>query len=178
MTGAEVKVRATHSPDLEIVAVEIPVPKYARLEIERRWLVPRASMPALTGMPRTHIDDRYLEGGHLRFRKVTDASGATVRKLGKKYPPVSEGHAPVVSTYLTDAEAELLSELPGRSSRKHRYQINGGALDVYLHPKHPFAIFEIEFRDVAEAAVYVPPAFVGEEVTGNPEYSGYALATR
>jgi hypothetical protein len=38
------------------------------------------------------------------------------------------------------------------------------------------AVFEIEFDSDQAAEIYEPAAFVGEEVTDNPAYTGLALA--
>jgi CYTH domain-containing protein len=153
------------------------VPKYALLEIERRWLVPRGSVVSLLTGPFRLIEDKYLAGGELRLRSISEASGgAKVFKLGKKYAPVSPGQRPVVSVYLSEEEARAISSLAGRYGRKQRFSVPPGSLDLYLVPEHPFAVFEVEFTSKSASAAYVPPSFVGEEVTGDAKYSGFALS--
>jgi CYTH domain-containing protein len=151
-------------------------PKYALPEVERRWLVSHSALPDLSSHPCRVIEDRYLAGGHLRVRSITAPGGAKVFKLSKKYAPVLPGQTPVVSVYLSEQEASVLWSLAGRYARKHRHALSQGALDLYLVPEHPFAVFEVEFATTIESGAYVPPGFVGEEVTGNAAYSGFALA--
>ena len=45
-------------------------PKYAQLELERRWLVDEAKLPSLE-LPCKHIEDSYLTDTRLRLRAVT-----------------------------------------------------------------------------------------------------------
>ncbi|HKE49757.1 MAG TPA: hypothetical protein VKB52_16955 [Rhodanobacteraceae bacterium] len=151
-------------------------PKYARPEIERRWLVAREALPDLARLPVRRIEDRYLSGGHLRLRIVIDGDGARICKLGKKYDAVAKGEMPIVSIYLSDEEADALGTLPCRTARKNRYALRDGSLDVYVDPPHPFAVFEIEFDDATAAAAFVPPPFAGREITGDADFSGFALA--
>lgn len=149
-------------------------PKYAREEIERRWLVDLAAVGPLAQFPCREIDDRYLTGTRLRLRCMRDGAQA-VHKLCKKYGKAPGGVEPITNLYLTQAEYETLAQLPALVVRKHRYAIADGALDVYLSPEG-VAIFEKEFGSQAEAAAYQPPAFVGAEVTDEARYSGAALA--
>jgi hypothetical protein len=103
------------------------LPKYALAEVERRWLVFRGAVPDLSACVCRVVEDKYLAGGHLRVRSVREANGTKVCKLGKKYPSVVTGQAPVVSVYLSEPEASALWSLAGRFSRKQRYTLEGGA---------------------------------------------------
>ncbi len=159
-------------------------PKYSRWEIERRWLVPREAVPNLARAEAWTLEDKYLECGRLRLRKVAALQAPAVFKLGKKYPRSAEDSGPacaaepVVSVYLTESEYEALLALPGASIRKTRYRVAGGALDVYEHPAAGLLVFGLEFPDEAAAAAYVPPSFVGREITGDASFSGHAIAHR
>jgi hypothetical protein len=64
-----------------------PLPKYALPEIERRWRVHEDRLPPLTQCRTRRIEDKYMEGGHLRLRKVLEDGQGPIFKLGKKYPP-------------------------------------------------------------------------------------------
>lgn len=154
------------------------IPKYSQPEIERRWLVEPARIPSLAEVPRREIEDKYLDGGRLRLRVVRAAGAETKFKLGKKYGFVSNEAENVVSIYLEEAEYNSLSLLSGAVTRKSRYAIAGGSLDVYEHPALSHAFFEVEFESAVAAASFCPPAFVGEEVTRNAQYSGFSLANR
>jgi hypothetical protein len=146
------------------------VPKYALIEIERRW---RVDAPCWEELPFATVSDRYLDGGYLRLRKV-EGDGETVYKLGKKYG-LSAGGEPVTNLYLTLEEFSGLLGVPGRGLVKRRYRVDGGALDVVDLGDRGIAIFEKEFSSVEEARAFQPPRFVGEELKPG-ELTGYELA--
>ena len=149
-------------------------PKYALAECERRWRVDLRAVGSLASLPFREIDDVYLRDTWLRLRKVRSAEGV-VFKLGKKYGRKPDGVEPITNIYLTEQEYAALSLLPGHAVSKRRYALGEGALDVYEGPV-PLAFFEREFASAAEAAAFEPPPFALEEVTREPEYSGFALA--
>ena len=150
--------------------------KYSSPEIERRWLVHEDRLPPLLVARRREIEDKYIHGGRLRLRAVRAEDVDPIFKLGKKYPRVGTDPEYVVSVYLSEEEHETLQGLPGAIARKARYSIEGGSLDVYERPRQRPTIFEVEFKCQAEAAAYLPPSFVAEEVTFKARYTGYALA--
>ena len=136
-------------------------------------------MPAPGSVRRRVIEDKYIRGGRLRLRAVFADGAETIYKLGKKYGREGGDPEQVVSIYLTKLEYESLLALPGATLRKVRYSVENGSLDVLEYPSATgVAIFEVEFPSQSAASAYVPPAFVGEEVTFNASYSGYALAQR
>ena len=150
------------------------MPKYARAEIERRWLVDLSAAGSLDGLPYRAIDDLYVADTRLRLRRMEDAAGTVAFKFCKKYGGDGPSEA-IANLYLTAAEYRTLSGLPGQRVHKRRYAIAGGALDIYGGVPS-LAIFEIEFATAAEALRYRPPAFARAEVTRDPAYSGAALA--
>ncbi len=152
------------------------LPKYSKPEIERRWLVAfEAKLDAENGRTRI-IEDRYILNTRLRLRKVTESGRSPIYKLGKKYESESSGTHQVVTTYLTENEYSVFARLPAKIARKRRCCLYGGSLDVYEHLEVELQVFEIEFASVEEAAAYVPPPFVGREITSETKYSGFALA--
>lgn len=154
------------------------LPKYAHMEIERRWLVDLAAVDSLENLPYRIIEDVYLPGTGLRLRKMVDPAGTAVFKLCKKYGKSSTLSEAMTNLYLTGTEHALLRAcLKGTMSVKRRYSIEGGSIDVYGGGEQ-VAVFELEFASEAEAAAYVPPAFAVAEITGDPRYSGAALAAR
>jgi CYTH domain-containing protein len=152
------------------------IPKYAALEIERRWLVDLAAVGDLSNVPYRDIEDRYLADSRLRLRRIAHPDGAVVYKLGKKYGRRAAGAEPVTNIYLTRIEHEWLSVLPGAVTLKRRYRVAGGALDIHRRPREGLAIFEMEFGDEPAARDYQPPPFVAREITGEPAFTGAALA--
>jgi CYTH domain-containing protein len=152
------------------------IPKYAALEIERRWLVDLEAVGNLSNVPYRDIEDRYLADSRLRLRRLAHPDGAVVYKLGKKYGRRAAGSEPVTTIYLTRLEHEWLSVLPGAVTLKRRYRVAGGALDIHRRPREGLAIFEMEFDGEQAARDYVPPPFVTREITGEPAFTGAALA--
>ena len=150
-------------------------PKYAMFEIERRWLVDPANVPALDESRRVDIEDRYVEGTRLRLRRMHSAAAGTVFKFCKKYGGRNAGIEPITNLYLTHQEYDQLSNLPGHFVRKRRYHLDQGAIDLY-DPALSVVVFEIEFANEAAALAYRPPAFVGREITDDADFSGAALA--
>lgn len=153
------------------------LPKYALAEIERRWLVPETYLARLTGQPCRVIEDTYIDGTLLRLRAVHGPDGETVYKLCKKYGRRDALANPITNIYLSEHEYRLLCALGGAQARKHRYAVEGGSVDVYLSPVS-LALYEIEFDAEQSAREYVPPSFVGNEVTDDDAYSGASLAAR
>lgn len=147
-----------------------PVPKYAAMEIERRWLADLSLAGDLGAVPFRRIEDLYVEGSRLRLRKITEPDGRCIFKLGKKYGKRSPVSQPVANLYLTEAEYAQLSALPGSSSSKRRYSVAGGALDVYEEPRPGLAVFEIEFDDEPSANSYRPPHFAVREITAEASF--------
>jgi CYTH domain-containing protein len=149
--------------------------KYSLPEIERRWLVDVANVARLDDVPFQLIEDRYLVGTHLRLRKIVTANQQGVFKLGKKYGKTSDVSQPITNLYIDAQEYTTLAKLDAVVASKRRYSLQGGSLDVYVAPNAGFAVFEVEFASEEVAKHYTPPGFVGEEITGDTRYSGYAL---
>lgn len=152
-------------------------PKYSLSEIERRWLVSPGFLTTLVGRPHWVVEDLYVEGTQLRLRKMTSSRGEVVYKFCKKYGRAASLANPMTNLYLSEVEYRTLSMLKGKSISKRRYPIAKGSNDVYAGLP-TLAIFEVEFESEGDAAGYVPPDFVGDEVTDHAQYSGAALASR
>ena len=150
-------------------------PKYALLEIERRWLVREPVHDLVDGVLGRDIEDRYLPGTRLRLRKVTSHDGTVEWKFCKKYGTDGQFAEPITNIYLSESEYATLAQLPARVVLKKRYVVAHGAIDVYSQPAGVI-IFEAEFQSSAEASSFEPPSFVAKEVTGERQYSGAALA--
>ncbi len=151
-------------------------PKYAIIEIERRWLVDLARCPPFDEQAGARITDRYVSQSLLRLRKIEYASGDVAFKLCKKYERIGPLSQPIVNIYLSADEFELLNQLPGRVVVKRRHHYAEGAVDVYRLDEGELALFEVEFEDLPAATAYSPPDFAREEITHNPRYSGASLA--
>lgn len=166
-------------------AAERPAPppdgpgRYARVEIERRWLLAEAPDPD-TAVAVRHLVDRYLLGTRLRLRLQVEEDGPTVRKFTQKLPepaPTGHGHQGLVTnTYLSEREYDLLATLPALELRKTRYSVAPFGIDVFEGPLRGLVLAEIEFPDVDEAdRSPVPPGAVAE-VTHDRRFTGGTLA--
>jgi CYTH domain-containing protein len=152
------------------------LPKYAIIEIERRWLVDLARCPPFDEHAGAKITDRYVSQSLLRLRQIEYPSGEFSYKLCKKYERIGGLAQPTVNIYLSADEFELLNQLPGHVVVKRRHYYAEGAVDIYRLRDGELAVFEVEFKDLSAAEAYSPPEFVLEEVTHNTRYAGASLA--
>jgi len=152
------------------------LPKYARIEIERRWPFDLARCPPFDECAGAKITDRYVAESFLRLRKIEYPTGEVTYKLCKKYDRIAPLGQPIVNIYLTSGEFDLLNQLPGRVVVKRRHRYAEGAVDIYCSDDARLTIFEVEFEDFSSAATYTAPEFVLDEVTHDPRYSGANLA--
>jgi CYTH domain-containing protein len=154
------------------------LPKYSHVEIERRWLADLSRIGDLSRYARREIEDLYISGSRLRLRRVSGPGNEVTFKLGKKYgkrTPLSE---PMTNLYLTEHEYRQLGSLPGARTRKQRYSLGAGALDVYLEPCTGLVVFEVEFPDERAAQEYQPPSFATREITAESAFAGVSVACR
>jgi adenylate cyclase len=141
------------------------------LEIERKFLVRKEHLP-----PELPEGDE-LEQGYLsvdptvRVRLVTGREGTRHAELtvkGKGMLSRAEFSYPI-----PDEDAEALLGLCGRSLRKVRRKL--GRFDLDHFRERDLWLAEIELSDEGER--FDRPAWLGEEVTGDPQYANSRLAT-
>lgn len=155
------------------------IPKYARLENERRFLV--ENCPDLSEMSFRLIDDLDITGTRLRLRMVSYGDGKpTEFKLCKKYQSDSSTSVPIVNVYLAENEHTLLSQLPGRALRKRRYELViaeiAFAIDVFEPELMGLVLCETESHSVEELANITLPPWAATEVTSDPFFNGGNLS--
>ena len=154
-------------------------PKYAHLEIERRWLVHPAAVEGLALDQPIAIHDRYIERTRLRLRRMTHGS-QTVLKLTRKYECPDPMARPIVTAYLSPEEYEVLAALPALVLEKTRFRARHDGLD-YCVDRFAGALAglwtaEIEMSDLAALrAVDAPPWTLGD-ITEDARYQGATLA--
>ena len=156
-------------------------PKYAHVELERRWLVDVTRRPALEGAWVTVIEDRYITGTRLRLRQMIQPdTGETRWKLSKKYETEHPEARPVVTAYLTEAEHAVFAALPANVLHKRRYHlpVDGRvwSLDVMEGSLSGLEIVEIEAANPVELAELVPPVWATKEVTDDARYQCGSIA--
>ena len=138
--------------------------KYARIELERRFLVVGETPDGEV----RRIEDRYIDGTRFRLRKVSSQEGV-VLKLGRQ-EDLEPGTKQVTTIYLSEQEFAIFAALPARAAEKMRTAVGSGwVIDTYPDGTR---IAETE-DEVGEL-----PAWVGEEITGDEGWSGFALAGR
>ena len=152
------------------------IPKYAKLENERRFLVDPTRAPDLAGLAFRRIEDRYLNGTRLRLRAVTDsATGARELKFCKKYGSDDPVSGPIVNAYLTEAEHAALAALPAAVVVKRRYRIGGFGLDVFEGALEGLMLCEAEAPTREAVLARAFPDWAAREVTADPFFTGGAL---
>lgn len=146
------------------------------VEVERKFLL--SELPEwLEGCPRDRIEQGYvaLDGDtEVRVRRHGEECSLTVKHGGG----------------LARAEIDLAIDAPrfeqlwpltaGRRVSKVRYLVDSGHrsfdVDVYGEDLAGLAVAEIEFDEIAEAAGFEPPPWLGDEVTEDPRYKNRHLA--
>ena len=158
------------------------LPKYAKLENERRFLVDTGRLPDLTDLPFRRIEDRYVIGTRLRVRRMTDsATGARELKFCKKYEGDDPISGPITNLYLSEAEHAVLAALPARVISKRRYRLDHGGrnfgVDVFGDELAGLTLCEAEAESREAIMALVFPPWAGREVTADPFFTGGNLST-
>ncbi|QYJ05997.1 hypothetical protein [Qipengyuania flava] len=160
-------------------ADEAEHPKYAHLEIERRWLVDADKLAhADLGDP-VAIHDRYIEGTRMRLRRM-ERGGATVFKLTRKYECDEADARPIVTAYLEQAEHEVFASLPALELTKTRFKLAHGenvfSIDRFNGALEGLMLAEIEMDDLAALRALPDPPWAVRDVTHELPYQGATLA--
>ena len=159
-----------------------PLPKYSRLENERRFLVDPASdwRSRLSPYAR-RVEDRYLACGLLRLRCLTDLdSGRIVYKLTKKYTGTATASQPIATLFLSGPEYRAFQSLPGRELEKTRRYIDHEsrvyAVDTFAGALTGLVTCEIETDTLTELESLAPPPWAACEITTDPFFTGGQLS--
>jgi len=143
--------------------------KYARYELERRWLLERLPEGADAG---SGIHDRYIDGTRLRLRHAGPPHEQY--KLSQKEAPAPPDYARTVITtfYLSREEYEVLAALPARELRKRRHHLGRYSIDVFEGPLSGLVLAETEFASEEEMRAHPQPEFAIREVSDDVRYTG------
>ena len=153
--------------------------KYARIERERRFLLP-GPPPASAVTVRRRITDRYLPGTRLRLRRIDDAGrGDSEFKFTQKVPARRPGYVQglITNTYLSAAEYDLLATLPAAVLSKTRLSVAPLGIDVFEPPLHGLIMADVEFSTDNEAQSFRPPPVAVAEVTDDSRFTGGSLVS-
>ena len=150
------------------------------VEIERKFLVDEP--PGDLGQyPADRVEQGYLavadDGVEVRLRRRGDRTLLTVKsgpgqvRVEEEMPiearrfetlwPLTEGRRVVKTRYLVPIEPGLTAEL-----------------DVYTGDLDGLLTAEVEFPSERASADFVPPAWLGREITGDERYANQSLAVR
>jgi CYTH domain-containing protein len=150
--------------------------KYARVEIERRFLL--AGVPEDVEIAAVNeIDDRYLDGTRLRLRRMAQVGGPTQLKLTQKLPdPDGRARQGALTTiYLSEAEHAVFARLSAGALSKSRLSLAPYGVDVFRGALTGLVLAEAEFGSEQEAAAHAPAPFCLAEVTADPRFTGGEL---
>ena len=161
------------------------------MEIERKFLIEK--LPEDLDQYQYHlIEQAYLcTTPVIRIRREDDNYYLTYK--GKGLMTREEYDLPLNQ----DAYEHLLTKADGNIISKKRYLIPiakpifaGGytlpaeavsltiELDIFEPPFAPLIIAEVEFPDEEMANAFIPPAWLGEDVTENPQYHNSSLSKK
>jgi adenylate cyclase len=147
------------------------------VEIERKFVVDRLP-DRLDDHPSAEIEQGYLA--------ITDEVEVRVRRYGEQsFLTVKSGGDEVRVEEEIEIDARRFAALwpltDNRRIEKRRYRIPAGALTIELDVYHGrlsgLLVAEVEFASPEAAAAFVPPEWLGREVTGDPRYKNQRLVT-
>ena len=147
-------------------------------EIERKFLV-RTLPKDLAAHPSTEISQGYLvsmdDGTQVRLRKKKEQYSLTYKRgLGN----VREEREVALTA---EQFSTLWPATEGKRLVKTRYEIPCGnrvvEIDLYGGKHDGLVVAEVEFDDEESAINFQPPAWLGDDVTGDPRYSNQLLAS-
>jgi adenylate cyclase len=151
-------------------------------EIERKFLVADDWTPP-DGTEPVRVRQGYLtereRGTEVRVRAYGDRHLMTVKRDrpsdGARVRDEVEFPVPA------DVFEDLWALTEGERIEKLRYAVPVGphtaTVDVYTDRPDGLRVVEVEFDDETEAAHFDPPAWFGDDVSGDPRYSNRLLAT-
>jgi CYTH domain-containing protein len=157
--------------------------KYARFELEQRFLVARLPEQAI-GVRGWRVSDRYIKDTQLRLRRMEPLHGGeTIFKLGQKDVPSPPAFSRMTITniYLSEGEYAVLAQLAAHELRKVRHEIEHDhrmSVDIFEAHLAGLVLAEIGF-DTAEQMdrPLDPPSWLGPEVSNDIRFTGGALAS-
>ena len=160
----------------------LPESKYARVERERRYLLPDLPEGLTRASPHLQITDNYITGTRLRIRKVRDPqTNKWVVKFTQKFAPRLEdlSRTLITNTYLNPAEYEVLSVFEANEIRKNRYYFEFAGLnfsvDMFIGDLLGLFLAEVSFETDEDLDNFATPPFALADVTNNETFTGGRL---
>ena len=163
--------------------VVIPESKYARIERERRYLLPDLPEGLTRADHHLQITDNYITGTRLRLRKVRDPkTNKWVVKFTQKFAPNKDdlSRTIITNTYLNAMEAETLSMFEANEIRKNRYNFDFEgrtfSIDMFIGGLLGLVLAETGFDTDEEMDNFPLPSFAVADVTNNELFTGGRLS--
>jgi CYTH domain-containing protein len=154
--------------------------KYQLIERERKFLLASDQVDT-SSLLYKQITDHYLNGTMLRFRMVADDTGEQY-KLTQKTSLTTPGESTITTIYLDKQAFAMLNIFDAVTVSKTRYLLQLSqlvvGLDHYRTGTGELWLAEVEFPSREAMRDFDLPLPYVREVTGLPEYDGYALAKR
>lgn len=158
--------------------------KYARLEVECRYLLNKVPDALLNRPEGWLITDRYIPNTRLRLRRMVSLSGdEQIYKLTQKYRSETQNayETTITNLYLTKAEYDHLETLEARILEKKRYpymvQNHSLSIDVFEGRHQGLILAEMELENQAEVSESGLASCGLKDVTNDPFFAGGNLAT-
>ena len=157
--------------------------KYARVELERRFLVKQ--LPEGIAEERGwRITDRYIENSRLRLRRMEPLHGGeTLLKFGQKHVPSPPqfSRMTITNIYLSPREYAVLAQLPALELHKRRHPVEDGgrtfSVDVFGAHLAGLVLAEVGFEtDDEMEQSFELPHWLLREVSDDVRFTGGALA--
>lgn len=167
------------------------------MEIEKKYLVKK--LPEnLEQYEKSELEQCYLcTGPVIRIRKSDDDYILTYKSREGETPTKAETAAPPSAARRDEEALNVCQEIEAPLNReayehlrakadglcivKTRYRIPCGKyrieLDVFHGEYEGFYLAEVEFPTVAEGLAFTPPAWFGEDVSGDPRYTNSYLSS-
>ena len=161
----------------------VPDSKYARVERERRYLLPDLPEGLTRADHHLQITDNYITGTRLRIRKVRDPkTNKWVVKFTQKFAPNPNDFSRTIitNTYLSAIEAETLSMFDANEIRKNRYKFEFEgrtfSIDMFIGDLFGLVLAETGFESDEEMDNFPLPSFALADVTNNELFTGGRLS--
>ena len=157
--------------------------KYARFELERRFLLARLP-EGISEAGAWTVTDRYVTGTRLRLRRMEPPEGGeTVFKLGQKEAPSPPDFSRLTITnmYLSADEYDVLAALPARELRKRRHRLDHDgrvySVDAFEGRLAGLVLAEVGYETTDELEAHTElPGFALRDVSHDVRFTGGALA--
>src|SRR2546430_1933934 len=160
----------------------VPGSKYARVERERRYLLPDLPDGLTRADHHLQITDNYLTGTRLRIRQVRDPrTNKWTVKFTQKFAPNPEDLSRTIITniYLNAQEAETLAIFEANEIRKNRYPFKFGgrkfSVDMFLGDLFGLVLAEVSFETDEELDSFRTAPFAIADVTNHEMFTGGQL---